>query len=53
MNKIMTVVTLILLAGASLVHAQGAGLEWEILNQESIELHRQGCCLLIGGCDGI
>ena len=32
----------LLLAGTTVVYAQGAGVEWNILNQEVIELHRQG-----------
>ena len=32
----------LLLAGTTVVYAQGAGVEWDILNQEVMELHRQG-----------
>jgi tetratricopeptide (TPR) repeat protein len=31
-----------LLAGTTFVHAQGAGIEWDILTQEVFELYRQG-----------
>ena len=44
MNRIRTITAAIvfLLAGTTLVHAQGAGIEWDTLNNEAMELHRQG-----------
>ena len=44
MNRIRTITAAIVffLAGTTLVHAQGAGIEWDILNQEVMELYQQG-----------
>ena len=44
MNRIRTITAalVLLLAGTTLVHAQGAGIEWDILNQEVMELYQQG-----------
>ena len=42
MNRIMTVAIMLLLAVPTLVHAQGAGIEWDSLNQEVMELYQQG-----------
>jgi len=42
MNKIITVIILFLLIGTTLVHTQEAGMEWEMLNQEVIDLYRAG-----------
>ena len=40
--RIITAAIVVLLAGTTLVHAQGAGIEWDILNQEVMDLHQQG-----------
>ena len=40
--RIVTAAIVLLLAGTTLVHAQGAGIEWDILNKEVLELYRQG-----------
>ena len=40
--RIITVAVLLLLSRTALVYAQGAGIEWEILNKESLYLQRQG-----------
>ncbi|MDR4498412.1 MAG: tetratricopeptide repeat protein [Candidatus Scalindua sp.] len=44
MNYILTITTdfLLLLLATPLVFAQGAGIEWEILNQEVMDLYRTG-----------
>jgi tetratricopeptide (TPR) repeat protein len=39
---IITVAIVLLLTGTTIVHAQGAGIEWDLLNQEAMELHRTG-----------
>jgi tetratricopeptide (TPR) repeat protein len=39
----LVILTFVLLGTLpSVLHAQGAGIEWEILNQEVVELHRAG-----------
>jgi len=40
--RIITVAVLLLLSRTALVYAEGAGIEWEILNQEAVDLYRQG-----------
>ena len=40
--RIIAAAILFLLSGTVLVHAKGAGIEWDILNREVKELHRQG-----------
>ena len=40
--RIITVAALLLLSRTALVYAQGAGIEWDVLNQEAIDLYRQG-----------
>ena len=42
MKRIMTATIMLLLAVPTLVHAKGAGIEWNILNQEVVELYQQG-----------
>ena len=40
--RIITVAVLLLLSRTALVYAEGAGIEWDVLNQEAIDLYRQG-----------
>ena len=40
--RIITVAALLLLSRTALVYAQGAGIEWDVLNQEATDLYRQG-----------
>lgn len=41
-TRIITAAIVLLLVGTTLVHAEGAGIEWDILNQEAIKLYRAG-----------
>ena len=41
-TRIITAAIVLLLVGTTLVHAKGAGIEWDILNQEVIKLYRTG-----------
>jgi len=40
--RIVMAALVVFLSGTAIVHAQGAGIEWDILNQEVMELLRQG-----------
>jgi tetratricopeptide (TPR) repeat protein len=42
MNKIITIALLLLLSGTTLSCTKEADMEWDILNQEAIELYQQG-----------
>jgi len=41
-SRVLNVFIGCLLVLPSIVHAQGAGIEWDILNQEVVELYRAG-----------
>src|SRR5437879_5018578 len=40
--QIVTSVLFLFFVGTKLVHAQGAGIEWQVLNQETMQLFQQG-----------